>query len=113
MARCIELSRTRPTSDHIMDDQQRDLQGRIVGLRIVKFESEMVPATVENSNGLRLHNIEPGFYYRLQITTTRGGAQYGATRAAVFFDNPESRDAAVTRRIKSFWKNRRGQNVTT
>lgn len=111
MPKCIELSRTRTVADDIMDEQQRDCQQRIAGLRIFKYESEMTPATAQNSNGKRLYVIEPGFYYTVQITATRAGKPFGTYKAPKFFNSPDERDAFITRRIKLFWRHRRACNV--
>ena len=113
MAKCIELSRTKTQAAEIIDFEKRDLQQRHVGLRIYTYESDMVAATALNSNGKKLHNLEPGFYYVVQATTIRGGKPYGSYKAPKFLNSPDERDAFITRRVQRFWAHRRAANVTS
>ena len=106
MTKCIELSRTRTVKDDIYDREQKDNYGRVVGLRIYKFESEFTPANDHNTFGKKLYDKEPGLYYVAQILTTRGGTPYGAYRPLEFFKTEAERHEYITKRVKKFWKNR-------
>lgn len=111
LPKCIELSRTKPEKADIVDEHQRDLQNRIVGVRFTTFESEFTLATPHNVFGNKVYNLEPGHYYVVYVDVTRSGTPYGKTKCKKFFTSPVDRDEFITARIKKFWRNRRGKNV--
>jgi len=103
MAKSIIGSRTQTLTENI-PYPKRDRFERTIGLRIYRYECELIPAPTSVNGRVGFYELDPGHYYVTQVHTTKNGTPNGPYQGLEFFSSEEKREAFIQARIKTFIK---------
>jgi hypothetical protein len=74
-----------------------DKRGRTIGAKIHTFNAVFTPATEDMTSW---YNMDPGFYFGLNVHATRNDVTYGPIQNDKYFKTWELRDLAIGQYLK-------------